>query len=70
MAGSVTLPGLNPGDGDRTQVSVRQLAQALDGKVASTALNALISAYLTSLPTTLPATAGQLWINNGFLAVS
>jgi hypothetical protein len=43
---------------------------ALDQKVAIAALNALVSTYLTSLPTTSPGAPGQLWINGGFLAVS
>lgn len=31
---------------------------------------ALIATYLLSLPTTLPATSGQLWLDGGVLSVS
>jgi hypothetical protein len=33
-------------------------------------LAAAITAFITGLPTTLPATPGQLWLNGGVLSVS
>jgi hypothetical protein len=61
MAGSVTLPGLNPGDADRTQVSVRQLAQRVQELATVTAG--------TPASSSASGTTGDVVWDSGFLYV-
>jgi aspartyl/asparaginyl beta-hydroxylase (cupin superfamily) len=45
------------------------ISRAMDALVSTANLNAF-TMLISSLPTTLPATSGQLWLNGGILCVS
>lgn len=45
------------------------ISRAMDALVSTANLNAF-TILISSLPTTLPATPGQLWLNGGILSVS
>jgi hypothetical protein len=45
------------------------ISRAMESLVSTANLDAF-TILISSLPTTLPATAGQLWLNGGILSVS
>ncbi len=45
------------------------ISRAMEALVSTSNLNAF-TLLISSLPTSLPATAGQLWLNGGILSVS
>ena len=49
------------------RVTIAQIAAFFGGQQG---FNAFMAAYLASLPTTLPATSGQPWLNGGAFCIS